>query len=243
VPVAGVTEVRPFPGPLVSCIMPTLNRRRFVPLAIASFLRQDYPAKELVIVDSGTDPVADLIPEHPSIVYRRAGTGMPLGAVRNLACTIATGEVIAFWDDDDWHAPDRLALQVHRLVTRRAGVCGATSLLYFAPEVGRAWRFTWPPGHGRWLAGQTLCFTRKTWERTPFPPTRFAEDAGFVCLSAAHASAVVANDDSVIALVHAHNTVPKTGRGVFCAPVSPAEVQARLGPDAELYRRSSAIDG
>ena len=40
--------------PLVSCIMPTYNRREFVPLAIRYFLRQDYANKELIIIDDGT---------------------------------------------------------------------------------------------------------------------------------------------------------------------------------------------
>jgi hypothetical protein len=35
--------------PPVSCIMPTANRRAFVPRAVVYFLRQDYPNKELVI--------------------------------------------------------------------------------------------------------------------------------------------------------------------------------------------------
>ena len=42
--------------PLVSCIMPTYNRRHFAGKAIEYFLRQDYPNKQLVIVDDGTSP-------------------------------------------------------------------------------------------------------------------------------------------------------------------------------------------
>jgi glycosyltransferase involved in cell wall biosynthesis len=38
---------------LVSCIMPTFNRRAFVPQAIRYFLRQDFEHKELIIVDDG----------------------------------------------------------------------------------------------------------------------------------------------------------------------------------------------
>ena len=40
--------------PLVSCIMPTADRRRFVPRAVHQFLAQDYPNKELVILDDDT---------------------------------------------------------------------------------------------------------------------------------------------------------------------------------------------
>jgi glycosyltransferase involved in cell wall biosynthesis len=34
---------------LVTCIMPTADRCRFVPAAIEYFRRQDYPERELVI--------------------------------------------------------------------------------------------------------------------------------------------------------------------------------------------------
>lgn len=57
--------------PLVSCIMPTYNRRAFVPQAIYYFLRQDYPNKELIIVDDSTDEVGDLIPGDERIRYIR----------------------------------------------------------------------------------------------------------------------------------------------------------------------------
>jgi hypothetical protein len=55
----------PSPGtiqPLVSCIMPTAHRRVFVPQAIRYFLRQDYPNRELIIADDGTDAIGDLLP-------------------------------------------------------------------------------------------------------------------------------------------------------------------------------------
>src|SRR5262249_33545534 len=46
--------------PLVSCIMPTADRRRFAERAVEYFLRQDHPHRELVIVDDGRDAVEDL---------------------------------------------------------------------------------------------------------------------------------------------------------------------------------------
>jgi hypothetical protein len=48
---AAIAWQGPPPLTLVSCIMPTTNRRRFVPAAIGMFLAQDYPNKELVILD------------------------------------------------------------------------------------------------------------------------------------------------------------------------------------------------
>ncbi|MCP4218623.1 MAG: glycosyltransferase family 2 protein, partial [bacterium] len=49
--------------------MPTRNRRGFVPLALRCFLHQDYPHKELVVVDDGEDKIADLLPRHLPIKY------------------------------------------------------------------------------------------------------------------------------------------------------------------------------
>src|SRR5690606_21807539 len=47
--------------PLVSCIMPTYNRRAFAPLALEYFRRQTYPDRELIVVDDGSDPVGDVV--------------------------------------------------------------------------------------------------------------------------------------------------------------------------------------
>jgi len=221
---------------LVSCIMPTHNRRRFVPRAIAYFLRQDHPRKELVIIDDGTDGVADLVPPLPSIRYHRADRRMVLGEARNLACEIASGGVIAHWDDDDWHAPDRLSRQVRQLESGRIDLCGMTSLLYYDPAGERAWRFTWPPRLHRWLAGQSLCYRRELWERSPFPAFAIGEDSSFVWRSATRSVARTTPGDSVVALVHPGNTVAKTSRGVFCVPAAMTEIHALLGPDADFYR-------
>jgi glycosyltransferase involved in cell wall biosynthesis len=92
----------------VTCIMPTADRRRFVPAAIRLFLEQDCEDKELVIVDDGSDRVGDIIPQHPQIRYIALPRRIRLGAKRNLACEAARGDVIVHRDDDDWHAPWRL---------------------------------------------------------------------------------------------------------------------------------------
>jgi glycosyltransferase involved in cell wall biosynthesis len=87
--------------PLVSCIMPTCDRRRFLPAAIRYFLRQDFPNKELVIVDDGVDAVGDLASADARIRYVRLSRRATVGAKRNLACEHAAGDLIAHWDDDD----------------------------------------------------------------------------------------------------------------------------------------------
>ena len=131
---------------VVSCIMPTFNRRRFVPTAIDHFRRQGWPDKELIVVDDGSDCVRDLIPDDPQIVYVRLDTRASIGKKRNLACERARGEIVAHWDDDDWHAPDRLQFQAQALLASTADLCGITRLLFCNPEEGRAWEFVYMGG-------------------------------------------------------------------------------------------------
>src|SRR5262249_22793780 len=110
--------------PLVSCIMPTADRRLFVSQAIRYFLRQDYPRCELIVVDDGVDAVADAMPPDPRIRYVRLDGKHTVGAKRNLACTEARGEIIVHWDDDDWMAHWRLSYQVANLLQEQADICG-----------------------------------------------------------------------------------------------------------------------
>jgi glycosyltransferase involved in cell wall biosynthesis len=124
---------------LVSCIMPTRNRRHLVAQAIAYFLRQDYPRKELVIVDDGDDGIADLVPSDARVRYLRLEGRTPLGTKRNLACQASQGELIAHWDDDDWMAADRLSVQVATLRATDAVLTGAQDLLYYRVHAGEAW--------------------------------------------------------------------------------------------------------
>src|SRR5262245_31513629 len=103
--------------PLVSCIMPTRDRRGLVPQAVACFLAQDYPHRELVVVDDGAAPIADLLPCDPRVRYFAvSGPPASTGAKRNLACGWAKGELVAHWDDDDWCAPWRLSYQIGALL-------------------------------------------------------------------------------------------------------------------------------
>jgi len=96
-------ELAEISEPLVTCIMPTHNRRSFVPQAIRCFLRQDYSNLELLIVDDGIESIADLVPTSDRIRYVRFDQKLTIGAKRNLACEKARGEFIVHWDDDDWY--------------------------------------------------------------------------------------------------------------------------------------------
>src|SRR5262245_51970448 len=116
--------------PFASCIMPTANRRAYVPHAIDYFLRQDHAARELIILDDGEDPVADLTPDDPRIRYIRETRRRSVGVKRNACVEAARGDIIVHWDDDDWYARDRISRQVRALESTGAEVCGCEALLF-----------------------------------------------------------------------------------------------------------------
>jgi glycosyltransferase involved in cell wall biosynthesis len=194
--------------PLVTCIMPTANRRAFIPQAIQHFLAQDYPERELLVIDDGEDCIADLIPQGDTIRYLRLDRRTTLGEKRNIACEMARGELIAHWDDDDWMAPQWLSSQVSTLLDQNADICGLDKVFFYSPESREAWRYVYD-GAKPWVCGGTLCYTREFWQRARFPLTNVGEDNALVWSAQPKRLAVNGRNDLYVATVHRHNTSPK----------------------------------
>jgi glycosyltransferase involved in cell wall biosynthesis len=225
---------------LVSCIMPTADRRSLAGLAIQYFLRQDYANRELIILDDGQDRIGDLVPRDPRVRYVPHDGGLLLGAKRNLACELARGSLIAHWDDDDWQAPHRLSYQVAELERHDADVCGANRVLYLDWTGQRAWRYEWPAGGRRWLAGNGLCYRKALWERIPFAPVATGEDARFVWATRASRMATLADEGFLVGLVHPRNTSPKDVSGSHWHACPLDELRRLLGNDFDAHLAGTA---
>ena len=228
---------------LVSSIMPTHNRRVFVPRAIAYFLRQDYPDKELVIVDNGPDLVEDLVPADPRIRYLRCDEQLSIGAKRNLACQQARGEIILHWDDDDWMADWRISYQVESLLKKQADICGLSNIFYYHPAAGRAWRYVYPDGGRQWVGGNTLCYRKSVWQENAFPNINVGEDTRFVWGNAAKGKKIVALPDSsfFVAMIHDGNVSPKRTQDARYHPCVVEEIRQAMGSDWSYYHPHQAL--
>jgi glycosyltransferase involved in cell wall biosynthesis len=99
--------------PLVSVILPCFNTRDYIAEAIDSVLSQDYPNKELIVVDDGsTDGTLDVVRGYGDrIRLLQCERGGP-AAARNAGIAAARGEYLAFNDSDDVWLPGRLTAQV-----------------------------------------------------------------------------------------------------------------------------------
>ena len=136
----GVGMMEAVEQPLISCIMPTKNRRAFVERALQYFEMQDYPRKELIVVDDGDDLVMDLLARHPLVRYCAPQYIHTVGAKRNFACEMAQGEIICHWDDDDWYSPKRLSYQVAPFLADRTDISGLHLRHVLDLQMMQAWR-------------------------------------------------------------------------------------------------------
>jgi glycosyltransferase involved in cell wall biosynthesis len=109
----------------VSVIVPTHNRRQLVPQALNSILHQRGVSIELIVVDDGsTDGTGrwlDRIAAQDSRI-KVVHHAQPrfISCARNAGIAHAFGRWVAFCDDDDLWAPDKLATQLSALRTSAA---------------------------------------------------------------------------------------------------------------------------
>jgi glycosyltransferase involved in cell wall biosynthesis len=190
--------------PLVTCIMPTANRIQFIPRAIQYFLQQDYPYKELVIIDDGIKPVLSLIPNLYSIRYFYLKEVMYIGAKRNMACEKACGSIIVHWDDDDWYAPDWITHQVNTLLHSDADICGLSHVKFYSVKDKKFYITKNTHQKKHWLSCATLAYQKSFWRDHQFKNIQIGEDVFFVRNKDAK---VIAHGyfDGFLAIVHSTN--------------------------------------
>jgi glycosyltransferase involved in cell wall biosynthesis len=100
--------------PLVSILIPCHNAGPWLAQTLESALAQDWPAKEIILVDDGsTDDslaVARTFAERGVAVISQSSQGA--GAARNAALAASEGEWIQYLDADDLLAPDKIGRQM-----------------------------------------------------------------------------------------------------------------------------------
>ena len=97
--------------PLVSVIIPTRNRASLLRRTLESVLKQSSENLEVIVVDDGsTEAVATSADPRVRVLRNPKPTGV--SAARNRGFAAARGEWIAFCDDDDLWAPNKMQEQL-----------------------------------------------------------------------------------------------------------------------------------
>jgi glycosyltransferase involved in cell wall biosynthesis len=101
-------------GQLVSVVVASYNGERFLAETLESVFAQDYDPFEVVFVDDGSsDGTAEIARSFPLRYLYQENGGLP--AARNAGVALATGELIAFVDDDDLWPRTKLSVQANHL--------------------------------------------------------------------------------------------------------------------------------
>lgn len=187
---------------LVSCIMPTCRRDRFILAAVDCWRRQTYEPKELIILDDGEGMTIS----GPGIQYERIPKKMMTGSKRNACCELARGEIICHFDDDDWSDPGRIEDQVTRLKSTQKPITGYGTLLFWDTLTLQAKRYK--PSLKNYICGTTFCYLKSFWQIHQFKDKQVASDNHFIY---PYLSQVAASDETrfVVARIHDSHTSNK----------------------------------
>lgn len=114
-------------SPLVSAILPVYNGEKYLAETLESLLAQTWPALEVIAVD---DESADLSPAILAAYREKFGGRLQVlripnsgvSTARNTGVERARGLYIAFIDQDDLWAPEKVARQVSALIGSRSRI-------------------------------------------------------------------------------------------------------------------------
>jgi glycosyltransferase involved in cell wall biosynthesis len=123
-------------APTFSVIIPTYGRSSLLAEAVASVLAQSFADFECIVVDDAS-PEAPTLPDDPrlQLIIRDRNGGPP--AARNTGIAAATGEYVAFLDDDDVWRPGRLSAAAEAHTRAPVAICWQSTLGEPDPEPSR----------------------------------------------------------------------------------------------------------
>lgn len=100
----------------VSVVIPAFNCEAYIDETIEGVLLQTLPPHEVIVVDDGsTDGTAEKLQKYRHVIRYIHQSNKGPSAARNVAVSNASGDYIAFLDNDDVWLPDKLARQVDAL--------------------------------------------------------------------------------------------------------------------------------
>lgn len=217
--------------PLVSVILPSYNHSRYVAKAILSVLHQTYTRIQLIVIDDGSqdDSVAcirSLQRKFDFILKTQSNMGVCKTLNRAIRES-ATGDYIALIASDDFWHPEKLSLQMERILEFPDSEFCFSQAIEFVDETN--------PNYGRVFPRQcltgkilnqvfvrqhvpagTILFSKGLYDRLGgFDENLKEEDWDFVIRSAAATSFVAVDKPLLYYRAHAENTMRTRSRNLI----------------------------
>lgn len=157
--------------PLVSCICPTFGRpvryQHLIEEAIGCFVNQDYPNKELIVINDA--PGQTLTCDAPGVkIFNVSGRFATLGEKLNFGIDAAEGSHICCWDDDDISLHFRLSQSVQYIGD--ADYWNPQRTWYMPYDQYRAFKLIW--NHSQGVCHNASIFRKSAWEKVGKYPHR-----------------------------------------------------------------------
>jgi len=113
-----------------SIVIPTYNRKDLLRRCLAAAMSQDYPDYEVIVMDDGsTDGTGEMVQrEFPQVRYIRQEPNRGPAAARNRGIEAATGEIVAFTDDDCVAPPEWLKTHASYYADPSVGAVGGVQM-------------------------------------------------------------------------------------------------------------------
>ena len=176
---ASLTSPCPLICKTVSICTLTHNRISCLPLLRNCIAKQNYPLYKLewVILDDSTSYSHNLSIEPipgVSIKYQRLRSKLALGAKRNLAHKLCSGEYIVYMDDDDFYPSSRIRHAAHVLHNSGLQMAGCTTLPIYFSDTSQLW-ISGPFG-ARHATAATFAMTRGFAQANTYNPNSICNE-------------------------------------------------------------------
>lgn len=144
-------------GLVFTLVLATLGRTEEIERFLDSLVRQQYRSVEVLVVDQNRDNRLMGILERfgKTLSLTRLHSEPGLSRARNVALAVATGDIVAFPDDDCWY-PDELLIRVARFFREHPDVDGLS---------GRVAHQEQGPSYARFDRSAGFVTLRNVWQR------------------------------------------------------------------------------
>lgn len=121
--------------PLISVIIPVYNVKEFLGCCVKSVCEQTYQNLEIILIDDGSTDgsgeLCDYLAKKDARIHAIHKKNAGVAKARNTGLDVATGELIAFVDSDDWIEPGMYAKMFELMEEQKADLvfCGYRKIM------------------------------------------------------------------------------------------------------------------
>jgi glycosyltransferase involved in cell wall biosynthesis len=202
----------------ISILMPTFNRRKFLPFIIRNLKVQDYPHKklQLVIYDDGDEPLIEdynifkeaIKPIKLKLIRNKKRAN--IGYKRNYLVQHSNHNIVVFMDDDDLYEATYISHSHHILKENQVGCVGCDKMIFIYPPYTKNDFYALNAGDKYLIHEATMMFYKSWYNKTEgFINCNRAEGLGITRSSKRKTIALTNPFKTMTAVVHGKNTIVK----------------------------------